>query len=124
MRVVETAHYLGPVKPMKDMGRWLDCSRLCCFRRGKVARLWNLSQQYSLIEPPPLQLHWSELVSADSMTVVHTIPQYLSAPAMLRPEQPVDHADLTSLKVLESNSFLVLCEEVPDLLVTTTGRQN
>jgi hypothetical protein len=26
--------------------------------------------------------------------------------------------------VLESNSFLVLCEEVPDLLVTTTGRQN
>ena len=88
-----------------------------------MARLWSLSLQCSLIEPPPLLRHWSELVNADSMTAVHTIPQHLSAPAMLRPEQPVDHADLTSLKVLESNSFLALCGEVRDLMVKATRGQ-
>ena len=122
MRAVEMAHYLELVKPMMGMGRWLDYSRPCCFRRDKVALLWNLSRRYSL-PAPPLPLHWTELVSADSMIVAHIIQQYWSTPAMLQPEQPVDRADSTSLKVLESNSFLALCGEVRDLMVKATRGQ-
>lgn len=62
-------------------------------------------------------------VSADKTTVVHIVLQYSSAPAMLRPEQPVDHVGSASLAATESSSFLVLCEEVRGQMVKARGAQ-